>query len=133
MEPTPSVLIVDDDEDVRQAFVDALTFEGFAVVAARNGQEAVDWLRHHAALSCVVLLDLTMPVMDGRTFLSLRMEDQILSRFPIIVLTADLEFRAVQTFNVSRCLPKTVPWPELLNAITTCARDAFGEDDSRPL
>ncbi len=57
------VLVVDDDQDIREAVVEALTDAGYAVAAASNGVEALDAMRSHRP--CLVILDLMMPVMDG--------------------------------------------------------------------
>jgi CheY-like chemotaxis protein len=62
------ILIVDDDEDIRQALAEALTDVGYAVLTAPNGQIALERLRPQRT-GWVVLLDLMMPVMDGLTFL----------------------------------------------------------------
>ena len=59
-----SVLVVDDDEDVRECLADVLRDEGYHVETAANGQEALDRLERQPAPD-VVLLDLMMPVMNG--------------------------------------------------------------------
>ena len=61
---SPYVMVVDDDDEIREALSDVLTDEGYEVVGARDGQQALQFLREgrrpHA-----ILLDLWMPVMDG--------------------------------------------------------------------
>ena len=81
------VLLVDDDEAIREALTELLVCEGFAVHPAQNGKEALDWL-HRNGGPCVVVLDLMMPVMDGRTFLGIRRADPSLSKIPVLVATA---------------------------------------------
>ncbi|MCX7016236.1 MAG: response regulator [Candidatus Sumerlaeota bacterium] len=61
-----TVLVVDDEEMVRSAAADMLGHSGFTVLTAADGVEAVDLFRRNAARIGVVLLDLTMPRMDGR-------------------------------------------------------------------
>lgn len=58
------VLLVDDEETVREIGRDMLQRLGYAVITARNGLEAVDIFRSHTDIS-LVILDLTMPLMDG--------------------------------------------------------------------
>jgi CheY-like chemotaxis protein len=58
------VLIVDDDEEIRTLLQDVLTEEGFAVGIARDGQEALDLLKHEGGW--IILLDIMMPNVDGR-------------------------------------------------------------------
>jgi signal transduction histidine kinase/CheY-like chemotaxis protein len=61
-----TILVVDDEVDVRKVAELMLSHLGFRVLLARNGQEAIELFRlHRAALACV-LLDLTMPHMDGQ-------------------------------------------------------------------
>jgi CheY-like chemotaxis protein len=59
------ILIVDDEEVVRQAASDILRNQGFDVLAAENGRQAVDLFRQRDGRFALVLLDLTMPVMGG--------------------------------------------------------------------
>ncbi len=84
---TSSILIVDDDDDIRQTLRDVLEDEGYAVVEAKNGQEALDQLRQ-AQKVCVVLLDLMMPVMDGWEFRQEQLSDPAISNVPVVVITA---------------------------------------------
>src|SRR5215471_4078459 len=67
-ETKPVVLIVDDDEDIRESVASILRVEGYDVDVACHGKEALDRLVT-AAPPSLILLDLMMPVMDGRTFL----------------------------------------------------------------
>jgi CheY-like chemotaxis protein len=68
-----------------------LTLEGFAVVEAGNGQEALAYLRSGAGAS-VIVLDLRMPVMDGWAFRREQRLDPVLDKIPVVVLSgADAE------------------------------------------
>jgi CheY-like chemotaxis protein len=60
-----AVLVVDDEEVVRELAREVLRDAGFTVYTANNGQQALDVFREHAGEIQVVLLDLTMPQMDG--------------------------------------------------------------------
>lgn len=86
--PRKPVLVVEDDEDVRAAVAEILEGEGYEVVVAANGREALDELVHVASPS-LILLDLMMPVMGGPEFLRrLRAEWPRLKDVPVLVLTA---------------------------------------------
>jgi CheY-like chemotaxis protein len=63
------VLIVEDDAEIREAVQALLEEDGYHVGVARNGLEALTWLEQNGQPS-IILLDLMMPVMDGRTFLT---------------------------------------------------------------
>jgi CheY-like chemotaxis protein len=82
-----SVLIVDDDPDLRDITRFVLEGEGFEVVTAEDGSEALQRLRA-GQLPAVVLLDLMMPVMNGYQFLEEVAKVPALREIPIVVLTA---------------------------------------------
>jgi DNA-binding NtrC family response regulator len=83
---TPTVLLVEDDEDTRNALVELMEEKGYQVVAARNGREAHSYLTSQPRPSCVVL-DLWMPVMDGWT-LAAEIRSGRLPGVPMMVITA---------------------------------------------
>ena len=116
-----TILVVDDDADVREALVDLLRFEGLSVDAVQNGREALTWLRDHGDTSTLVLLDLMMPVMDGRAFLAAKAEDPVLADVPVILLTAGGDYRELRgSRGVATALPKPVQVAQLLAAIAAC-------------
>ncbi|MCG5054001.1 MAG: response regulator [Myxococcales bacterium] len=86
--PAAEILVVDDDPEVRDAICDVLEDEGFRVQRAANGQEALTRLA--LELPSAIVLDLTMPVMDGHAFLQARARDPRLRRIPVIVVTASM-------------------------------------------
>jgi CheY-like chemotaxis protein len=82
-----TVLIVEDDVDVRDALADVLMDAGYRVACAGHGGEAVQYLEENRA-PAAILLDLFMPIMDGWQFLERLNEDDSLPRIPVVVLTA---------------------------------------------
>ncbi len=84
----PCVLVVDDDDSIREAMSELLVDAGHEVVSAANGKAALDYLRQAPRPPCVILLDLMMPVMDGETFRREQLADPALSRIPVVLLTA---------------------------------------------
>ncbi|HEX2660838.1 MAG TPA: response regulator [Polyangia bacterium] len=118
MEGARSILIVDDDEDFRHTLMDGLSYEGLEVHAVGNGQEALDWLALHAGQVSTIVLDIMMPVMDGRAFLERRASDARLASIPVVVLTAGGDCRELRkTYQFDSCLPKTTALTELMAAI----------------
>ena len=87
-----SVLVVDDDYDLREAMRDVLEEEGYLVNTASNGQEALDALRDGESPE-VVVLDLMMPVMDGWHFLDELERDSALADIPVVVMSASQDGR----------------------------------------
>ncbi len=87
---TPYVLVVDDDADIRTVIRMTLEEDGYRVVAASNGQQALD--RIVEMQPAVVLLDLTMPVMNGWE-LNGRLKEMGLA-VPVVFMTAAFRARA---------------------------------------
>jgi CheY-like chemotaxis protein len=83
----PRILVVEDDEDAREAMVALLQMKGYRAVPAGNGKEALDYLRK-APVPDLILLDLWMPVMDGWEFRQHQKQDPRLSTVPVVVVTA---------------------------------------------
>jgi len=83
------ILIVEDDPMILKSLAYLMQFEGYQVETAKNGLEALEKLRRglHPSL---ILLDLTMPVMDGTEFLREMHHDPELPKFPVVVLSGDL-------------------------------------------
>ncbi|MDJ0757471.1 MAG: response regulator [Ardenticatenaceae bacterium] len=78
-----SVLIIDDDRTIRQAFTEFLAFEGIPVIQARNGAEGISLLRSHLDRIAVVILDFSMPGLSSlQTFSRMR---EVRADLPILL------------------------------------------------
>jgi CheY-like chemotaxis protein len=87
-DPNPqSVVVVEDDPDIREAIREMLEFEGYPVVAFENGKEALERL-HESLNPGLIILDLMMPVMNGVQFLRARQGDEALADIPVFVVSA---------------------------------------------
>jgi CheY-like chemotaxis protein len=84
----PLVLVVDDDDAIREALCDLLDDAGFATVGARHGLEALKVLAASAVIPTFILLDLMMPVMDGWAFCNSRWKSRALRQIPVIAISA---------------------------------------------
>ncbi len=92
------ILVVDDDPDARARLRSVLARNGWTVSEAANGQEALDVVAH--APPQLILLDLTMPVMDGFTFLHELRQRPGAGHIPVVVLTArDLDAKDRQRLD----------------------------------
>ena len=86
--PDPrTIVLVEDDEGIRETMGALLADEGFHVVEAANGEEGLAALRA-AQDPCLVLLDLWMPVMNGWQMLDAMRDDPALQRVPVLVISA---------------------------------------------
>jgi CheY-like chemotaxis protein len=116
------ILVVDDDEDIREALRDLLVSDGYQVDVAENGRDALCFMRRRARPD-LVLLDLMMPVMNGWEFLHEKSRDDDLSRVPVVVVTANPD--PVEADNVKAVMQKPVRFDSLKVAIEgLCPRPA---------
>jgi DNA-binding response OmpR family regulator len=100
------VLIVEDDDDIREAICCVLQDEGFDPICARDGVEAYAML-NRLDVPSLILLDLWMPGMNGRDFATKMREIPRWSLVPIVVLSADRNLDEVaQSIGARACLPK---------------------------
>lgn len=83
-----SILVVEDDLQALEALADLLESSGYEVERAQNGREALDVLGSSNARPCLILLDLSMPVMDGWEFLRSQRARPAIASIPVIVITA---------------------------------------------
>jgi len=84
---TRSVLIVDDESDIREGLAELLEFEGYNVITATDGEQALCQLQD-GLRPAVILLDLMMPGMNGWDFRAQQLKDVDLRNIPVVVITA---------------------------------------------
>lgn len=94
------IMIIDDDQAIRDALSLALKIAGYRVVSATNGKEGLEKLREDLH-PCMIFLDLMMPVMDGWGFIDAYEKDERLPRVPIVVISSfNTESRAVRADTI---------------------------------
>jgi CheY-like chemotaxis protein len=117
------ILLVDDDEGVRDALGELLTFAGYEVKAVRDGQQALDCLRGTPMPPAIILLDLMMPVMDGFEFRALQQRDPQLADIPVLVLTAGAMTDRVHGLQAAGYFPKPLNVDRLLAELEVYASE----------
>lgn len=120
-----TILIVEDDEGIRNALKLILEFSGYMVETAENGKVGIERLST-IETPCLILLDLMMPVMDGWAFADAMKRDMMLAAIPIVVVTAFAD-KAQSISNASRIVKKPVDMNLLLRFVeeycgTLCPR-----------
>jgi CheY-like chemotaxis protein len=108
------VLLVDDDADSRELYAEYLSsIAGFEVMEAADGRQAVDLTRERAP--DVVVMDMTLPILDGRGAMQAIRGDEKTRATPIIALTGRAELRSsnepateFQVVLVKPCLPSAL-------------------------
>ena len=83
-----TLLVVDDEPDIRESLRDALEDEGYRVAVARNGKEALEVLRT-LEKPFAVILDIIMPVMSGAEFYAALQADALFADTPVLISTSD--------------------------------------------
>ncbi|WP_225414157.1 hybrid sensor histidine kinase/response regulator [Stigmatella hybrida] len=112
-----TVMVVDDDVDVRSGIAELLQSSGYKVTAAANGAEALELLRR-GPLPNLILVDLSMPVMDGESFCNACSDDAELASIPRFIISADAATAVKLTrHGAAGFLGKPLQANALLNAV----------------
>ena len=118
-----TVLIVEDDEDIREALAQILEDEGYRIVTAPNGKVGMEQLRDH--LPRLILLDLMMPVMNGWQFRQHQLADAALAGIPVVVVSADgSASREAVRMGAADFVQKPVDLEALLRIVASHCRPA---------
>jgi len=112
----PLVMVVEDDDTIREVVADVLDDRGFRTLAASNGQEALAHL--DKVRPDVLVLDLLMPVMHGWAFMENYARKTNGAQIPIVVLSVNPVLpRSFDQFGVRHCLGKPFQVDELIEAV----------------
>jgi two-component system chemotaxis response regulator CheY len=115
--PPFNILLVEDDVDVREALVEALSDRGYAVDTAGDGLVALQVLRGGKRPG-VILLDLMMPRMDGVEFRTAQRADPELANLPVIILSADARMEEkARAMKVQDAIRKPIDLEQLYRVI----------------
>ncbi|MEO5968809.1 MAG: response regulator [Bdellovibrionia bacterium] len=113
------ILLVEDDEGIRDVLKLALEMKNYTVATASNGQEALDLLKS-SALPNLILLDLMMPLMDGWTFAEITGQTAELRAIPIIIVSAYVnQVRHPKEYALARAAANLVKPPTLKKLLQT--------------
>lgn len=123
-EQLPSVLVVDDEEAIREAVRDILELVELQSILAANGKEAIDIFIQHQASIKAILLDLRMPVMSGiETYEKLRELDSNVT----IILSSGYDEK-MSTINIDADIAlKFLRKPYALDDLLSCIQDAINK------
>ncbi|MBC7713535.1 MAG: response regulator, partial [Rhizobacter sp.] len=90
------ILLVEDDQDIRETLIELLEGEGYEVFFAENGQVGLDKLSQSTILPNLILLDLMMPIKDGFQFCAEKDANPLIAHLPVVVMSADGHIRENQ-------------------------------------
>ena len=124
-----SVLIIEDDEGVRQSLAEVLQDEDYEVVSVANGAQGLESLKSDP-LPSLIVFDLNMPGMDGSEFRSRQLSDQRIAEIPVIVISArpDIAEQA-RRLQATDFLAKPMSFEELLHVVQNRAVTEVGVPD----
>jgi CheY-like chemotaxis protein len=111
----PFILLVDDDDELRDIVAEILEAEGYDVIPARHGQQVLDYLRTADGLPALVLLDLMMPIVNGWECLRAIKSDERLRCIPVVLMTA---LGGDRPGNADAVLRKPLRIDQLLDVVT---------------
>jgi len=118
MSPAQRVLVVDDDTEIRETMVELLMDEGYEAVGARDGIEALAQLRDPDDRWGLVLLDLMMPNMDGRTFRAEQLQDPAIAPIPVVIVSAMTDVAAAaEELKVAAHMTKPASLRDLIQVV----------------
>jgi CheY-like chemotaxis protein len=115
------VLVVEDDQDIREGLTHILRDEGFDVHVASNGLEALDLIRRRGSPD-VIILDLLMPVMSGVELLAILRRTPSLASIPVVVMSAFHHELSTLRERPHQFLSKPIAIPSLMVTIEAFCR-----------
>ena len=122
-----SVLIVEDDRDLRESLRDLISAEGYSAMEAENGRVALDLLLGgKAAEPCLILLDLMMPELNGWEFLDIMRKTDAIASIPTIIVTAVSGVKLPKGSN--KIIKKPINIIELIQTIETYCTPTCGQN-----
>ena len=113
---TRKILVVDDDPIIRDMMKDILDFEGYSILAARNGYEALQMLRGEQDF--LVFLDILMPGMSGKELCAaLEAEPQLRKRHIIVLMSALDNLEEARSLDADGVLQKPFLVEDVINTL----------------
>lgn len=111
------ILVVEDDNSIRELLVELLQSEGYEVSSAVNGLEGIKYLQLHGNPD-LILIDLMMPIMDGYTFRTEQMKNSEWSKVPVVVMSAEANAKEkMKNFGITAFLSKPVELDTILKTV----------------
>ena len=112
-----SILIIEDDDDLRDSLFELISLKGYKVEAVANGREALERLAD-VPVPCLIILDLMLPVISGWEFRRQQLSDPRLSKIPTVILSGisnlETESRRLQAIA---CVSKPIDFDLLFKTI----------------
>ncbi len=111
-----TILLIEDDADIRETYAAILTSEGYAVEEASNGRLGLEKLRSMRERPDLVLVDMMMPEMTGAEFLDELHESQAFAAMPVVMVTGS-KVTARESRGARHVLKKPVSYETLMRIV----------------
>ena len=123
-------ILIADDEMINREILGEILKNDYELLFAADGQETLDSIRSHSSTLSLVLLDILMPVLSGLEVLKTVKEDALLSRIPVIVMTAerDTEVESLR-LGATDFIPKPYPDIDVIHARVLRTIELFEDRD----
>ena len=128
-ESAPTVLIVDDEPHIRSLLVQELEAEGYRVLVAANGKEALALARHHKPTPALIVLDIMLPDISGFDVTRILKVDPVTANIPILILSIVEDRERGLALGAEEYLIKPVETSTLLAAVGSLLQRARGQPD----
>jgi len=116
--PRKTVMLVEDDDDERDALAALLEQEDYRVLQAPNGAEALKILEAEPDACQIILLDLMMPIMNGWDFRRLQKRRAELAKIPVVLMSAGAQIAfAVEDLDAAGYVTKPVEIADLIEKV----------------
>lgn len=116
--PRKTIMLIEDDDDTRDALAALLAAEDYRVLQATNGAQALKILEESPERCHIILLDLMMPVMNGWDFRRLQKRKAELADIPVVLMSAGAQIAfAVDDLDAAGYVSKPVEMSDLLEKI----------------
>jgi CheY-like chemotaxis protein len=119
---SPLVMLVDDDEDIRDVLRLFLEIDGYRVTTATDGLDALEQLKNTCERPSLILLDLMMPRMDGEQFMK-TLRASPFADIPVVIMSGYREAGdKTRQLNGNCCLMKPVEFDQLMAVVHRFAK-----------
>ena len=129
-----SILVADDNRDVRETIVEALSDEGYVAVGAKDGKDALAKLAGMPAPT-LILLDLMMPVMSGWEFLDAQKNNAKFASHQVVTISSVNPTKTLETsepLDIAGSLQKPLSFSTLWDKVQEFCEPPQGEEDASP-
>ena len=126
----PKVLLIENEKFLRELYSDFLDMSSFEVKTAENGEDGLEILQFFTP--DIILLDIKMPVMNGKEFLQVKKVNSVIRDIPVILLTGVSDMNEIDKcleLGATHCVKKSTHPVELLNTIENLLDEEINEID----